>query len=105
MPSVESLLTRELNLRFIDARTIAAEARVALEIDGYPNTDRANEIRVEAIRIFQNKAELEKEAMRRMNCELDAVKCATMSSALSMRESASCGRPDRRLTSAISVIP
>ena len=88
MPSVESLLSRELDLRFIDARAITAEARVALGIEGYPSMDKGSEIREEAIRIFQNKAENEKEAMRRMNWELEALK-STSNSISGMRSDTS----------------
>ena len=82
-PSVESLLTRDLDLRFIDARTFATEARVVLGIDGYPSSDQVYEVRDEAIRIFATKSEKEKQALRRMNWELEAAKSPTGSVALS----------------------
>lgn len=74
MPYVESLLVRELDLRFIDARDIAAEARIALAIEGYPTKDQASMILDEAIRIFQSKPDKEQNHMRRMNLELEAIK-------------------------------
>ena len=44
MLSVESLLTRELNLRFIDARMLVTEARITLGIEGYPDRDQVDEV-------------------------------------------------------------
>ncbi len=79
MPYVESLLSRELDLRFIDARDIAAEARIVLGIEGYPNKDQAHIILDEAIRIFQTKSDKEQHRLRRMNMELEAIKLSASS--------------------------
>lgn len=72
--SVESLLTRELELRFIDARNMATEARFSLGVEGYPTQDQIYQIRDEAIRIFRSKAFPEQCEYRRRNLELEAVK-------------------------------
>lgn len=83
MPSVESLLTRSLDLRFIDARNIAAEARLSLGIDGYPSEDQVYQLRDEAVRIFQSKSQEEQRKMRRQNWDLEAVKIPAGSMSMS----------------------
>ena len=85
MSSIESILTRELDLRFIDARTIAAEARITLGIEGYPSKEQLSTIRDEAVRIFYAKSIDEQMAMQRMNRDLKSFKFQTDS--LSTRES------------------
>lgn len=83
--SIESFLTRELDLRFIDARTIATEARVSLGILGYPSSDQIAQVREEAIRIFHSKSGGDQRALRQLNMELvEALKntsgeCSTVS--------------------------
>jgi len=74
MPSIESILTRELDLRFIDARTIATEARIALGIEGYPSKEHITMIRDEAVRIFESKSSEDQKAMQRMHHEFEAIK-------------------------------
>ena len=64
MVSIESLLTRELDLQFIDARTIAMEARLSLGIEGYPSPDQYDVIRTRAIELFSSKSPTEQVALR-----------------------------------------
>ncbi len=67
-------MSRDLDLRFIDARDIAAEARIVLGIQGYPSKDQAPLILDEAIRIFHSKSDKEQHHLRQMNWELEAIK-------------------------------
>jgi len=72
--TVESFLTRELDIRFIDARRIAAEARVSLGIHGYPSKDELRALRREAMRLFEERPENVKMALRELNNELEELK-------------------------------
>lgn len=78
--SLESILTRELDLRFIDARTIATEARLSLGIQGYPTQDQISDIRDEAIRIYRSKPMQEQRTLQEMNMELETIKTPAMRS-------------------------
>lgn len=89
MTSIESILTRELDLRFIDARNIATEARIALGIEGYPSKDHINLIRDEAVRIFQRKSLDERRNMQRMNSDFEAMKIPAGSRSPTMMEGSS----------------
>jgi len=80
MPYVESLLARELALRFIDARNLASEARLGLGIEGYPTKEQSNLIFEEAVRIFQSKSDREQNQLQQMNWELEAIKMSSGSS-------------------------
>lgn len=80
MPYVESLLARELDLRFIDARNIVAEARIGLGIEGYPTKEQGSLIYEEAVRLFQAKSDKEQNRLREKNWELEAVKMSSSSS-------------------------
>ena len=77
MVSIESMLTRQLDLRFIDARTLATEARIALGIEGYPSKDDIHTIVNEAVKIFQQKSLEEQQCMQRLHWNLEAVKFPT----------------------------
>jgi hypothetical protein len=72
--NVESLLTRELEIRFIDARNIVTEAKVSLGIHGYPSKRQAIEVREESIKIFRQRPEETQTAMRRLSADLEAIK-------------------------------
>lgn len=72
--TVESLLTRKLEIRFIDARNIVTEAKVSLGIHGYPSKDEEREVREEAIKIFRQRPEETQTAMIRLSADLEAIK-------------------------------
>ena len=73
--SIESSLTRELEIRFIDARAIATEAKLNLGIDGYPSEYEERAIINESVRIFhQDKTQSEKHAMRILSTRLNSIK-------------------------------
>ena len=103
------MLTRELEIRFIDARSIATEAKLNLGIDGYPSEDQLHMIQEEAIRIFaQEKTERERMNMRILNTRLNSIKSSSSSSSScgsdSEEETASSigGRRSSRRSSAMS---
>ena len=77
--SIESKLTRELEIRFIDARSIATEAKLNLGVDGYASLpDQIDAIQQEAMRIFnQEKTERERMSMRILNSRLNTIKSAS----------------------------
>ena len=72
--SIEASLTRDLHIRFIDARAITNEARIRCGIEGYPTREQQSIIQAEAIKIFQEKPETEKDMLRRMNYNLELIK-------------------------------
>jgi hypothetical protein len=71
---VEAYLTRQLNIRFIDARNICTEAKVSLGVEGYPTDDQEVMLIQESIQIFARRPNESKTAMRRLKSDLDAVK-------------------------------
>lgn len=90
--SVESFLTRELDIRFIDARNIVSEAKVNLGIHGYPTKHQIDDIRDESLRDFGTRSEDSKSAMKQLKTELEAVKVPrrSLSSGLSENSSNVC---------------
>eukprot|EP00339_Tiarina_fusa_P029080 CAMPEP_0117046368 /NCGR_PEP_ID=MMETSP0472-20121206/32059_1 /TAXON_ID=693140 ORGANISM="Tiarina fusus, Strain LIS" /NCGR_SAMPLE_ID=MMETSP0472 /ASSEMBLY_ACC=CAM_ASM_000603 /LENGTH=124 /DNA_ID=CAMNT_0004758689 /DNA_START=84 /DNA_END=458 /DNA_ORIENTATION=- len=73
--SIESDLVRQLDIRFIDARTIVNEAKVNLGFHGYvaDNGD-VHKIHEEARRIFMDRPLGARQTMRRLSSNLEAVK-------------------------------
>lgn len=92
--SIEASLTRDLHIRFIDARAITNEARIRCGIEGYPTREQQGIIQAEAIKIFQEKPEMEKESLRRMNSNLEIIK-----SNHSCGESSTSSKSSRRIPS------
>ncbi len=72
--TVESFLTRELDIRFIDARNIVTEAKITLGVNGYPSKDQERQLREEAIKIFQQRPGEAQTTMRRLSADLEAIK-------------------------------
>lgn len=70
---VEANLTRQLNIRFIDARTLCTEAKVSLGVEGHPADDQEVMLIQEATQIFARRPNEAKTAMRRLKSDLDAV--------------------------------
>ena len=91
--SIEASLTRDLHIRFIDARAITNEARIRCGIEGYPTREQQSIIQAEAIKIFQEKPETEKDMLRRMNYNLELIK-----SNHSGHSNGSSSKPTRRTT-------
>jgi hypothetical protein len=91
--AVEHYLTRELDIRFIDARTIATEARLNLGLHGYPTKAEEQEIREEAHRIFQSsRLEKDRSVMRELSSNLEAAKMplTTSRTTSASRRSSTC---------------
>ena len=77
MPIVESSVSRELEIRFLDAKAIVTDAKLNLGIAGYPSERQALHIQREAVRIFANeKSETERLHMRLLHHKLNRVKSA-----------------------------
>ena len=81
--SVESALSRQLDIRFIDARAIATEAKLQLGFDGYSGKDQVQNIIEESIRIFENRPKDQRDAMKLLNSRLNSVKRMSGSSSCS----------------------
>jgi hypothetical protein len=75
--TVEAILTRELEIRFIDARALCNEAKLGLGVDGYPIPEQEDFLVEEATMIFRARPEETQRAMRRLKTNLDAFKSPT----------------------------
>ena len=94
--SVESIITRELDIRFIDARSLTTEAKLNLGIEGYvANDEQRDALVAEATRIFQEERPTgQKAAMKVLNSRLNAIKSSSdHSSAFSCASSSSAAAP------------
>ena len=89
--TIESFLTRQLEIRFIDARSLVTNAKLNLDLVGYlQDDDRStrNAVIAESIRLFhEEKTSQERRAMKSLHTKLTTVK--RNSSSLS-----SCGSDD-----------
>jgi hypothetical protein len=74
--SVEAYLTRELDICFIDARSMVNEAKISLGIQGYPTLKENTQVQREAIKIFEEHPVSAKRGMRRRKVDLERVKRA-----------------------------
>ena len=73
--TIESILTRQLDITFLDARGLCTEAKLNLGILSYPATSQMDSILQEAIRIFrQVRSVEERAAMKRQKGALDAIR-------------------------------
>ena len=72
--TVEAALTRELEIRFIDARALCNEAKLGLKVDGYPSAEQEVLLVEEAKTIFRARPEDTQRAMIKLKSDLDAVK-------------------------------
>jgi hypothetical protein len=72
--TVEHELTRELDIRFIDARSIVNEAKLILSIHGYTTKEEDVNIRQVALHIFDQCPESSKRTMRSLSADLEAAK-------------------------------
>jgi hypothetical protein len=104
--TVEAVLTRELNIRFIDARALCNEAKLGLEVVGYPSPEQEVLLVEEAKTIFQARPEEIQRAMKRLKSNLDAVKIPKGSVSSRRSRSASCDGTEESsdfLTSDLSI--
>jgi hypothetical protein len=90
--TVEHELTRELDIRFIDARSIVNDAKVMLSIQGYTSKEDDVKIRHAALHIFDQQPESSKRTMRSMSAGLEAVKISngSVSSSKEFSDADSC---------------
>ena len=72
--SVESHLTRQLNIRFIDARELCTEAKLSLGIEGYHCEDQEELLIEMAVRIFTQRPPHVRAAMAHLRYDLDTIK-------------------------------
>jgi hypothetical protein len=72
--TIEAALTRELGIRFIDARCLATEARLREGVEGYPTEQQKVSLLRTALEIFREKSEDERYAMKQLNEDLESVK-------------------------------
>lgn len=79
--TAEAEITRALGIRFIDARLLASEAKLAESIVGYATQEQIPIIVNKAAEIFHSKPEEEKAMMRQLNDDLESIKCSRHSCA------------------------
>jgi hypothetical protein len=73
--NIEATLTRKLNIRFIDARIIANEAKLKLGVDGYPCTKSQEEALIaEAMYIFDEQPKKVRDSLVVLKSDLDSLK-------------------------------
>ena len=72
--TVEADITRKLGIRFIDARALASEAKLARGVTGYATREQVPMLIAKAVQLFQAKSEDEQDEMRRLNEDLESVK-------------------------------
>jgi hypothetical protein len=72
--TIEATLTRELNIRFIDARALATEAKLNLGVQGYPSQQQDEELIGEAMSIFLQRPREARMELCNLKSDLDAVK-------------------------------
>jgi hypothetical protein len=97
--TVESLLTRELEIRFIDARAIVTEAKLKLGIDGYHREDQEELLVGEAMAIFNSRPLEVQGAMRKLfKGDLDAVRIPSGSISRSVSDTTTASEEDTAST-------
>jgi len=87
--SVEAYLTRALEIRFIDARDLANEAKMTLGIVGYPTKNQQRHLLRAAVEIFNSRSESDRQAMRQTSSEFETIKSAQLGRAVSVTEESS----------------
>lgn len=85
--TVEATLTRKLGIRFIDARSLATQAKINLNIFGYPNTEQEKKIIEEAVVIFESKSAEDRISLLELNDELESAKSTSSRTVMSENNS------------------
>jgi hypothetical protein len=90
--TAEAVLTRELNIRFIDARALCNDAKLGLGVVGYPSPEQEVVLVEEAKMIFRARPEETQRAMITLKSNFDAVRkiIPKEGSTMSSRRSPSC---------------
>lgn len=81
--SIESTLTRELDIRFIDARDLVNEAKMSLDIVGYPTKQQEKVLTKTAVDLFKSRPDRERQVLRRRSADLQAMKSGQLKRATS----------------------
>jgi hypothetical protein len=102
--TLESTLTREFDIRFIDARSIVNEAKVKMGIFGYPSKGDEPKICREARRLFESQSHADKEAMWRLSANFQAIKDSSSSSFSAVGSSVHQGTSDDSRMSAVGSV-
>jgi hypothetical protein len=103
--TIEAALTRELNIRFIDARAFANEAKLQLGVEGgYPTKVQEEALITEAVCIFDVRPKEVRDSLVVLKSELDLVKLhiGSLSSAVPTVQMDDSSDTDTSLTSPIS---
>eukprot|EP00934_Nitzschia_sp_Nitz4_P009222 Nitzschia sp. Nitz4//scaffold130_size63480//32556//32927//NITZ4_006250-RA/size63480-processed-gene-0.18-mRNA-1//1//CDS//3329535192//9212//frame0 len=72
--TIESVLCRKLDIRFIDAKRLVNEAKVNLNMGGYVEQGNLNVIQAEAVRLFSQQGSDGQHLMRQAHWELESAK-------------------------------
>ena len=75
--TIEGTLTRKLGIRFIDARSLATQAKINLDIFTYPSAEQERKIIEEAVIIFESKSAEDRISLLELNDELESAKGST----------------------------
>ena len=104
--SLESTLRRELGIRFIDARELIVEARINLELDGYPTQEDRALVERTAINLFQQRSKKSQRELRCKNEHFAKMKSTLMTDdrSLASRSHHSIGRRSRHSNGDASVV-
>ena len=70
---LESTLTRDLAITFIDARHLTVQAKISLGIDGYPTNDQGEMVIQRAIELFEDQPVEIQQRMKRNKTALDDI--------------------------------
>ena len=85
--TVESFLTREFDIRFIDARNIVNEAKVKLGIYGYPTKEQQVQLVKESYYIYKERSD--KDELKKLNDDLESLKFDPTNSSITVLSSSS----------------
>jgi hypothetical protein len=72
--TIEGALTHDLDIRFIDARMLALEAKVNLGVEGYHGAEQHEQILEEALKIFAGRPDEVRNTMLERNANFEAAK-------------------------------
>eukprot|EP00934_Nitzschia_sp_Nitz4_P008940 Nitzschia sp. Nitz4//scaffold130_size63480//31325//31717//NITZ4_006249-RA/size63480-processed-gene-0.17-mRNA-1//1//CDS//3329535189//8930//frame0 len=81
--TIESTLSRELDIRFIDAKRLVNEAKVSLNMCGYVEKEHWHMIQAEASRLFSQQTVSDQSFMHKAHWELESIKATEGSYSLS----------------------
>ena len=86
---MEGHLSRQLDIRFIDARELVNEAKLALGITGYTSKDQEPMVMQHVLSMFESLSTAEQEKMHQMNDTLTTIKSIHSQSSRVMKSTGS----------------